>query len=76
MAVTPLDYLPRINPPEDYVGPPTDPEDERIEVGVVIVGGGPAGGRWSLPSRSALLGLHCLGELRQDLVEVADDAEV
>ena len=43
MAVTPLDYLPRVNPPEEYVGPPTDPEDERIEVGVVIVGGGPAG---------------------------------
>src|SRR5215210_7666379 len=43
MAVTPLDYLPRVNPPEEFVGPPTDPEDERIEVGVVIVGGGPAG---------------------------------
>ena len=27
----------------DYVGPPTDPEDERLEAGVVIVGGGPAG---------------------------------
>ena len=25
------------------IGPPTDPEDERIEVGVAIVGGGPAG---------------------------------
>ena len=43
MAVTPLDYLPRVNPPEEFIGPPTDPEDERIEVGVVIVGGGPAG---------------------------------
>ena len=27
----------------DYVGPPTDPEEERLEAGVVIVGGGPAG---------------------------------
>src|SRR6266550_8165714 len=43
MSVTPIDYAPHINPPEEFVGPPTDPEDERIEVGVVIVGGGPAG---------------------------------
>ena len=27
----------------DYVAAPTDPEDERIEVGVLIVGAGPAG---------------------------------
>jgi electron-transferring-flavoprotein dehydrogenase len=27
----------------DVIGPPTDPEDERIEVGIAIVGGGPAG---------------------------------
>ena len=27
----------------DVIGPPTDAEDERIEVGVAIVGGGPAG---------------------------------
>src|SRR2546429_9632963 len=43
MSVAPIDYIPTINPPEEFVGPPTDPEDERIEVGVVIVGGGPAG---------------------------------
>src|SRR5436305_8738615 len=43
MSVAPIDYAPQINPPEEFVGPPTDPEDERIEVGVVIVGGGPAG---------------------------------
>src|ERR687885_849071 len=41
--VLPLDYAPDVKPPEEFVGPPTDPEDERIEVGVVIVGGGPAG---------------------------------
>jgi electron-transferring-flavoprotein dehydrogenase len=27
----------------EAVGPPTDPADERIEVGILIVGGGPAG---------------------------------
>src|SRR5919205_449102 len=43
MAVAPLDYLPDVRPPEEFVTQPTDPEDERIEVGVVIVGGGPAG---------------------------------
>ena len=43
MSVAPLDYAPDVRPPEEFVGPPTDPEDERIEVGVVIVGGGPAG---------------------------------
>src|SRR5918912_4584151 len=43
MSVAPIDYAPHINPPQEFVGPPTDPEDERIEVGVVIVGGGPAG---------------------------------
>jgi electron-transferring-flavoprotein dehydrogenase len=29
--------------PRDYLAEPTDPEDERIEVGILIVGGGPAG---------------------------------
>ena len=43
MSVTPLDYFPRVNPPQEFVTGITDPEDERIEVGVVIVGGGPAG---------------------------------
>src|ERR687895_861332 len=43
MSVTPLDYFPQVNPPEEFVTPITDPEDERIEVGVAIVGGGPAG---------------------------------
>jgi electron-transferring-flavoprotein dehydrogenase len=32
-----------VNPAEEFVGPPTDPEDERIEVGIALVGGGPAG---------------------------------
>ena len=43
MGVAPIEYLPPVNSPKEFIGPPTDPEDERIEVGVVIVGGGPAG---------------------------------
>jgi electron-transferring-flavoprotein dehydrogenase len=40
--VKPADYPPPFRA-ADYVAPPTDPEDERIEVGVLIVGAGPAG---------------------------------
>src|SRR4051812_49908703 len=43
MPVAPAEYPPPVNSREEFVGHPTDPEDERIEVGVVIVGGGPAG---------------------------------
>src|SRR5919197_4774353 len=42
MAVRPSDYPPPFDWRE-YLSAPTDPEDERIEVGVVIVGAGPAG---------------------------------
>src|ERR687887_2831034 len=41
--VVPAAFPPPVNPVQEFVGPPTDPEEERIEVGVVIVGGGPAG---------------------------------
>jgi electron-transferring-flavoprotein dehydrogenase len=41
--VIPAQFPPPVNPVEEFVGPPEDPEDERIEVGVAIVGGGPAG---------------------------------
>jgi electron-transferring-flavoprotein dehydrogenase len=40
--VKPSDYPPPFDPAE-YVAPPSDPPDERIEVGVLIVGAGPAG---------------------------------
>ena len=41
-AVQPSEFPPPVDAAE-FIGPPTDPEDERIEVGVAIVGGGPAG---------------------------------
>src|SRR5439155_16311730 len=41
--VAPAEYPPPVKPAEEFVSKPTDPEEERIEVGVAIVGGGPAG---------------------------------
>jgi electron-transferring-flavoprotein dehydrogenase len=41
-AVRPIDFPPPFES-SDVIGPPTDPEDEQIEVGIAIVGGGPAG---------------------------------
>src|ERR671917_688232 len=43
MGVAPIDFPPPVQSPEEFITQPTDPEDERIEVGVVIVGGGPGG---------------------------------
>src|SRR3954470_9640529 len=43
MATAPIEYPPPVDSASEFVAPPTDPEDERIEVGVVIVGGGPGG---------------------------------
>ena len=43
MGISPAEYPPPVNAAEEFVGPPTDPEEDRIEVGVAIVGGGPAG---------------------------------
>ncbi len=42
MTVRPSDFPPPWSP-ADAVAPPTDPADERIEVGFLIVGAGPAG---------------------------------
>jgi electron-transferring-flavoprotein dehydrogenase len=42
-AVAPSDYPPPVDPQHEFVKRELDPEDERIDVGVVIVGGGPAG---------------------------------
>ena len=41
-SVRPADFPPPFSPTE-AIAPPTDPVDERIEVGVLIVGAGPAG---------------------------------
>jgi electron-transferring-flavoprotein dehydrogenase len=41
-AVSPAEFPPPFDSAE-VIGPPTDPADERIEVGIAIVGGGPAG---------------------------------
>jgi electron-transferring-flavoprotein dehydrogenase len=43
VSVEPLEYPPPVKPAEEFVTGITDPEEERIEVGVAIVGGGPAG---------------------------------
>src|SRR4051794_41815237 len=42
-AVAPSEFPPPVDPRSEFVGPPTDEEDERLEVGVAIVGGGQAG---------------------------------
>src|SRR3712207_779218 len=43
MSTAPVEYPPPVEPDREFIGQPTDPEEERIEVGVAIVGGGPAG---------------------------------
>src|SRR4051794_41803268 len=61
MSVRASDYPPPFDARE-FVAEPTDPADERIEVGVLIVGGGPAG-------------LACairLGQLLEEHPEVAE----
>src|SRR5688500_17093585 len=41
--VAPSQFPPPVDSAKEFIGPPTDPEDERIEVGVAIVGAGQAG---------------------------------
>ncbi len=42
MAIAPAEFPPPFDA-SDHIGPPTDAPEERLEVGVAIVGGGPAG---------------------------------
>jgi electron-transferring-flavoprotein dehydrogenase len=39
----PAQFPPPVKPAEEFIAPVTDPEEERIEVGIAIAGGGPAG---------------------------------
>jgi electron-transferring-flavoprotein dehydrogenase len=43
MPIAPAEFPPPVEPAEEFVAEPTDPIEDRIEVGVAIVGGGPAG---------------------------------
>jgi len=43
VSVAPSQFPPPVDSAEEFIGVPTDAEDERIEVGVAIVGGGQAG---------------------------------
>jgi electron-transferring-flavoprotein dehydrogenase len=43
VSAAPSQFPPPVDSAKEFVGPPTDAEDERIEVGVAIVGGGQAG---------------------------------
>jgi electron-transferring-flavoprotein dehydrogenase len=43
VPVEPAEFPPPVKPAEEFITGITDPEEERIEVGVAIVGGGPAG---------------------------------
>src|SRR5213596_2152773 len=67
MAVAPIEYPPPVDSGKEYVGPPTDPADERIEVGIAIVGGGPAGLACAIKVMQLLEGEP---ELRERLGEV------
>jgi len=43
VSYAPSQFPPPVDSAGEFLGPPTDAEDERIEVGVAIVGGGQAG---------------------------------
>ena len=73
MGVAPIEYPPPVDPEKEFVTQPTDPEDERIEVGVAIVGGGPAGLACAIRLTQLLAEdeslLESLGEVPVALVE-------
>ncbi|MGH3038650.1 MAG: NAD(P)/FAD-dependent oxidoreductase, partial [Gaiellaceae bacterium] len=68
MSVSPADFPPPFDW-HDFVAEPTDPPDERIDVGVLIVGGGPAG-------LSAAIRLGQLLEQHPDIREQLGDVPV
>ena len=73
MSTAPIEFPPPVDSAKEFVGPPIDPEDERIEVGVAIVGGGPAGLACAIRLTQLLAEdealLESLGEVPVALVE-------
>ena len=73
MSTAPIEFPPPVDSGKEFVGPPVDPEDERIEVGVAIVGGGPAGLACAIRLTQLLAEdealLESLGEVPVALVE-------
>src|SRR5215210_2740313 len=73
MGVAPIDFPPPVDSEKEFVTQPTDPEEERIEVGVVIVGGGPGGLACAIRLTQLLAAddalMESLGEVPVALVE-------
>jgi electron-transferring-flavoprotein dehydrogenase len=73
MATAPIEFPPPVDPEHEFIGAPTDPEDDRIEVGVAVVGGGPAGLACAIRLSQLLADdeplLESLGEVPIALVE-------
>lgn len=61
MSARPVDWRPQLDPSE-FIGAPTDGPDERIDVGVCVVGAGPAG----------LAAAVRLGQLMQERPAIAE----
>jgi electron-transferring-flavoprotein dehydrogenase len=78
MATAPIEFPPPVDSANEFVGAPTDPEDERIEVGVVIVGGGPGGLACAIRLTQLLAEdealMESLGEVPVALVEKGKNA--
>ena len=78
MTTAPIEFPPPVDPDSEFVGPPQDPEDERIDVGVAIVGGGPAGLACAIRLTHLLEGepqlAEALGEVPVALIEKGRNA--
>jgi electron-transferring-flavoprotein dehydrogenase len=78
MTVAPIEFPPPVRPDQEFVGPPQDPDDERIDVGVAIVGGGPAGLACAIRLSQLLEGepqlSEALGEVPVALIEKGRNA--